>query len=177
MKRYSALKDPSYDLKNGGNVTNLGSYDVRWFSLILCALVARNDCVFTEKHYDISTAQHQFRDFRLVLLWSFFILPATDFSMLQGFVTLRPEEAINDKDRKIRERAMAGLDAHDAISTFISMRDELRDEGVTTAERFVPAVFSQTPGLVDMALCRYFRSGEYTNKVIKALKARMPNGI
>lgn len=177
MKRYSALLDPCYDLKKGSNAVNLGKYDVSWFNLILCVLVARNDCIFTEKSYDVSIAQHKFRDFRLILLTSFFIMPANDFSMVNGFLTVRPEEAENEEERKIRERIMEGWDAEEAISTFISLRDGLRDEGIATAMRFVPDVFKKTPRLVDMARCRYFRTGEYSNKVMKALKARMPNGI
>jgi hypothetical protein len=172
IKRYSALKDPSYDLKKGNNVINLGNYDVSWFSLILCVLVAHKDCAFTEKSYDVSTAQQQFRDFRLVILWSFFTLPATDFSMVTGFATLRPEEALNDEDRKMRERLMAGLDAHEAISMFISLRDGIRDEGIATAQQFVPEAFAQNPETILIARCRYFRSGEYTNKVVKAIKAK-----
>ncbi|MGY4437053.1 hypothetical protein ACVWWO_009530 [Bradyrhizobium sp. F1.13.1] len=172
IKRYSNLRDPIYSLKQGGNAINLGSYDTGWFSLILCVLVAHTDRRFTARSHDISVLQHRFQNFSLILLWSFFVLPATNFSMLSGFMTLRPEDAADVRERVFRENLMSGWDDQDAISNFSLIRDGLRDEGIQTAMRFVPEAFEQNPSAVALAECRYFRSGEYTNKVIKALKAR-----
>jgi len=177
IKRYSALSGPVYDLKRGPNVTNLGKYDVQWFTLILGALVARRDCVFNEKSHDLACLQFKYREFSLVILWCFFILPATDFSMITGFITLRPEDALNDEDRATRERVMAGWTAADAIGNFKALRDGLRDEGIASTQNFVPEAFKANPEATAVAQSRYFRSGEYSNKVIKALKARFPGGI
>ncbi|MGJ4920590.1 hypothetical protein ACQR0Y_08045 [Bradyrhizobium oligotrophicum] len=177
VRRYSSLRDTCYDLRRGGNIANVGEFDPDRFSMVLCVLVGQSDCMFRGRTYDISTFQRAFREFRIVILGSFFLLPATDFSMISGFMTLRPEDATSEEDRKFRERVMEGWDAQEAILAFSELRNRIRDEGIETAIRFVPEMFRQTPGLIEMARCRYFKSGEFNNKVIKALRSKMPNGL
>jgi hypothetical protein len=156
---------------------NLGKYDTGWFTLILSVLVARKDCKFNERSHDFSCLQVKFRDFRLVFLWCYFSLPATDFSMIGGFKTFRPEEAANETDRAMMERFMAGWTASEAMENLKARRDSLRDEGIATAQRFAPAAFVTNPQIPFLARARYFRFGECTNKVIKALKGKFPSGI
>jgi hypothetical protein len=150
-KRYSDLQSSAYDLKKATNVTKLGAYDTNKFTLVACVFIAHRDRVFDLRAYDFSCVQVPYKCFRLVILVSFFLLVPHQSSMLIGASTLRPEEALNDEDRKFRESMMTGYDAQGAAQYFQSLREMMREEALGTALKAAPQQFAQTPVLLDLA--------------------------
>ncbi|WP_441280484.1 hypothetical protein [Tardiphaga sp. 862_B3_N1_1] len=168
-KRYSDLHDPVYDPKRGSNLVSIGDFDPKTFTAMVLCLIGARGTKFNARQHDMSIEQHNFEQFSVVLLSTFFVSTALSSSALFGFITIDPNHATNASERGILENVMNGFSPSDAISHFLTIRDMMRGEAIRTAMRSSPEVW-RDPQVQKIAECRYFGSGRPSGKVFKAIR-------
>jgi hypothetical protein len=178
IKRLSALRDPVYFLKKATNAVRLDTFDVNAFSMIIFVLIGPSGSKFLVRGVDFDVHQTHFRLFSIVLLWSYFILPSNDFSYIGGFLTIDPTIADNEHEKEMLESLMQGVEPQKGVEMYSTLRDLLREEALLTASRWVPDLFhTSSEAVFKLARLRYFRTGKYNNKVLRAIHKKYPNGV
>jgi hypothetical protein len=158
VKRCSSLVNSKYDLKGGELTQSLGDYDNSHFTLIFAVYVSAASCEFAAEHDDFNTIQHEFGDFRLVILWSFFKLAPELGSATIGVKTQDPTIVIDLEHQEANRMLIEGYSGEQAVGFFKHTRDLLRDEAIRTMGK------SLTESQVALARARYYRDYRQTTK-------------
>jgi hypothetical protein len=131
-QRTMDLSDPQYILrKNRGKLFSLGSYDPRIFQLFFQISVgpAEREFTYFKLSDDLNLMQIPFSSFRLVVMWCFLTLPSDVTASWQSYETKTDAElaAMTPEERAIFDWFPDGVDEHDAIDGFRTVRRVIRE--------------------------------------------------
>ena len=132
VRQCSALSDAYYDIKAGERFDIVDKFDSDAFVLVFGAFIASAGRTFlSHPSPDIALRQITFREFSLLLMWSFLTVPSHDASSFEHFVT-KPCEAQTH-----------GHDENACIAIFRDARSRLRErfiERLNTEPEMAPAM-------------------------------------